>query len=202
MKKYYVIREGKKKWIFTSWDECKEFVVGVKNARYKAFPTKEDATIALKNWYKMYYQSKPKDQWKTEDIPFEKNSIAVDAACSGNPWLLEYQGIDLVTERKIFYKTFPLGTNNIGEFLALVHGLVYLKKHNSDKAIYSDSKHAIKWVQQKKCKTKLQKTKETKDLFEVIARAEEWLGKNTYDTKILKWHTEDRWEIPADFGNK
>lgn len=49
MKKYYVIREGSKTGIFTSWDECKEFVVGVKNARYKAFPTKEAAEEALKH---------------------------------------------------------------------------------------------------------------------------------------------------------
>lgn len=200
--KFYVIWEGKKKWIFSSREECKDFVVGYRNARYKAFKTKEQAQQAFENGYEMYYQAKPKEQWKTEDIPFERNSIAVDAACSGNPWKLEYQWIDLVTEKTIFYEKFPLGTNNIGEFLAIVHGLIYLKKHKSDKAIYSDSKHAMKWVKEKKCKTQLENIKQTKKLFEIIKRAEGWLENNEYKNKILKRHTEERGEIPADFGNK
>ena len=93
-------------------------------------------------------------------------------------------------------------TNNIGEFLALVHGLAFLKQHNSSIPIYSDSVNAIKWVEKKQCKTKLVKTKNNEEVFELIARAEKWLQENTYITPILKWETDVWGEIPADFGRK
>lgn len=90
----------------------------------------------------------------------------------------------------------------MGEFLALVHGLAFLKKYNSDRNIYSDSKIAIGWVKRKKCNTKLKRTAQNKQLFELIERAEYWLKTNTYSTKILKWETKAWGEIPADFGRK
>ena len=93
-------------------------------------------------------------------------------------------------------------TNNIGEFLAIVHGLALLKKKGFDMPIYSDSANAISWVRQKKCKTKLPRTPETEELFLLIERAEKWLQGNTYTTPILKWETKEWGEIPADFGRK
>ena len=58
-----------------------------------------------------------------------KESIAVDAACSGNPGNMEYRGVYTKTKEQIFHQgPFPQGTNNIGEFLALVHGLAFFKK--------------------------------------------------------------------------
>ena len=200
--KYYVIRQGKKTWIFTSRDECKDYVQGFRDAKYKSFKTKQEAESAFKNGYESHYSSKPKDRRKTEDLPYEKNSIAVDAACSWNPGALEYKWIDLPSGKILFHQKFSLWTNNIGEFLAIVHGLKYLKEHKSDKALYSDSKHAISRISQKKCKTKLEKTTQTKKMFEIIAKAEERLQRNEYTTKILKRHTSEWWEIPADFGRK
>ena len=200
--KYYVIRKGKKTWIFTSRDECKEYVQWFTDARYKSFKTKKEAQKAYKESYKLHYKSKPKDRRKTEDIPFEKNSIAVDAACSWNPGALEYKWVDLTNGKILFHQKFSLGTNNIGEFLAIIHGLKYLKEHKSDKALYSDSKHAISWVAQKKCNTKLEKNTKSKKMFEIIATAETRLERNKYTTEILKRPTSERWEIPADFGRK
>ena len=130
-------------------------------------------------------------------------SIAVDAASSGNPGRMEYQGVDTQTGKLLFHQgPFAQGTNNVGEFLALVHGLAYLKKEGSDRAIYSDSRIAIGWVRKKKCGTKLAPHSSNKILFELIARAESWLRSNTYSTSILKWETKAWGEIPADFGRK
>lgn len=202
MSKYYVVREGKKPGIYDSRDKCLPNVSGFSWAKYKSFSNKEDAKIAFKESYKNYYETKEKKDWKTGNFPFEKNSIAVDAACSGNPGEVEYQGIDLITGKILFHKKFPLGTNNIWEFLALVHGLQYLHKNNSDQYIYSDSKHAINRIAQKKCKTKLEKLPWTERIFKAISDAEEWLHHTPYSTKILKRHTSERGEIPADFGRK
>lgn len=202
MLKYYVVREGKKPWIYTSWDDCKNNVSWFPNAKYKSFKTKEEAEIAFKESYTKYYETKEKKDWKTGNFPFEKNSIAVDAACSGNPGEVEYQGIDLITGKTLFHKKYLLWTNNIGEFLALVHGLQYLQKNNSDQYIYSDSKHAINRISQKKCKTKLEKLPWTERIFDAVKQAEERLRQNQISTKILKRHTSERGEIPADFGRK
>ena len=130
------------------------------------------------------------------------NSLAVDAACSGNPGPMEYRGVHIASRQEIFHFGPMKGTNNIGEFLAIVHGLALLKNKGFDMPIYSDSANAISWVRQKKCKTKLPRTPETEELFLLIERAEKWLRENTYTTRILKWETKEWGEIPADFGRK
>ena len=116
---------------------------------------------------------------------------------------MEYRGVDTQTGKLLFHKgPYERGTNNIGEFLALVHGLAHLKKEGSDRIIYSDSRIAMGWVRKKKCGTKLAPHSSNKILFELIARAESWLKDNTYKTPVVKWETKAWGEIPADFGRK
>lgn len=131
------------------------------------------------------------------------NAWAVDAACSGNPGPMEYQCIDLATGAQVFHFGPIHGTNNIGEFLAIVHALALMEKQGiKDKVIYSDSHTAILWVKKKQCKTKLEHNDETKPLFDIIRRAEIWLRGHNIQVEIIKWET-SRWgEIPADFGRK
>ena len=131
------------------------------------------------------------------------NAWAVDAACSGNPGPMEYQGIDLQTGYPVFHFGPVHGTNNIGEFLAIVHALALLdKQHDTERVVYSDSYNAILWVRKKKCKTKLARTPQTEALFQVIERAERWLQTHEVSTPVVKWETAKWGEIPADFGRK
>lgn len=128
---------------------------------------------------------------------------AVDAACSGNPGPMEYQCIDLQTGAQVFHFGPVQGTNNIGEFLAIVHALALMEKQGiKDKVIYSDSYNAILWVKKKKCKTTLTRNSATEQLYQVIARAEQWLMTHNVTTPIIKWETKQWGEIPADFGRK
>lgn len=131
------------------------------------------------------------------------DSIAVDAACSGNPGMMEYRGVYLKNGREIFHFGPVYGTNNIGEFLALVHGLALLKQKGLHQMpIYSDSVNAQIWVRQRRCKTTLARNERTEELHQMIERAEKWLRENTYSTPVIKWRTEKWGEIPADFGRK
>lgn len=131
------------------------------------------------------------------------NAWAVDAACSGNPGPMEYRGVDLATGEQIFHFGPVYGTNNIGEFLAIVHALALMDKEGiRDKAIYSDSVNALLWVRKKQCKTKLRRDASTEQLYQIIARAETWLRTHTVTTPILKWETAKWGECPADFGRK
>ncbi|MCL6267348.1 viroplasmin family protein [Flagellimonas myxillae] len=207
-KKFYVVWKGKRPGIYESWDDCKAQIEGFKGAQYKSFSLFADAKKAFNGNYSDY---KGKGQKEKELSPEELlkigdpnyNSISVDAASSGNPGKMEYQGVDTKTKKLLFKQgPFEQGTNNIGEFLALVHGLAFLKERKSERIIYSDSRIAIGWVRKKKCGTKLQKNNKNAKLFELIERAEVWLKKNKYNTPIVKWETKAWGEIPADFGRK
>jgi ribonuclease HI len=208
--KYYVVWQGKKTGIFSSWEDCKKQINGFFDAKFKSFPDLHTAEKALKDGFENHYGNKnpivKPDLLSFQQEMFGKpdmNSVSVDAACSGNPGILEYRGVETATGKEIFRQgPFPEGTNNIGEFLALVHGLALLKKNNSDLPIYSDSATAISWVKSKKAKTKLTLNEKNSPLFELIQRAENWLRENKFQTRILKWLTEHWGEIPADFGRK
>lgn len=200
-KKRYVVWEGKTQGIFESRDQVQPLVNGIKGAKYKSFKSLNEAEKAQKDWREPYYQ--PEKKRNEKELPFIKTSIAVDAACSSSTGILEYQGIDLITGETIFHQKFPTWTNNIWEFLALVHWLSYLQKEKkADYTLYSDSKIAINRIYQGKCKTNLSAGDENSKLFEMIKRAETWLKNNTFSTQILKRNTKERWEIPADFGRK
>ena len=198
--KYYVVWEGNNSGIFNSWNECKIQTKNYKGAKYKSFQTLNEAKLAYSMSYYEYMNSKVKIDHK--DQP-NYDSISVDAASSGNPGKMEYQGVD-TKSKKVLFKQGPFleATNNIGEFLALVHGLAMLKKIKSSRLIYSDSITAISWVNKKKCQTKLKPNKNNKEVFILIERAIKWLNSNSYETKILKWETKKWGEIPADFGRK
>ena len=207
-KKFYVIWKGKKEGVFTSWDVCKKHITDFKGAQYKSFSSKEAAEIAFKGKYEDYVgKDTKKEVLSAEELKkYGKPlfpSLAVDAACAGNPGKMEYRGVDAETGRQLFIQgPFEKGTNNIGEFLALVHGLGYLKQKNLNHPIYSDSKIAISWVKTGQCRTNLPISSENEVLFDMVKRAEKWLKENNYTTQILKWETKAWGEIPADFGRK
>ncbi len=204
--KFYVIWNGDNPGIYTSWKECQNNIKGVSNVRYKGFPTLEEAEAAFNESPDQHWGKKDRSETSyisiTNNPNIISNSLSVDAACSGNPGVMEYQGVYTASGTQVFINKYPLGTNNIGEFLAIVHGLAYQKKHNLNIPIYTDSKIAMDWVKAKKCRSKLEITNKTKDLFEVIQRAENWLKTNSYSQQILKWDTKNWGEIPADFGRK
>ena len=207
--KFYVVWEGIEPGIYTSWTDCQLQTKGFVGAKYKSFDSREEAEKAFSSSpYQYFKTSSPKvtTQKRKEGDPFPKgvleNSLAVDAACSGNPGKMEYRGVCVGNGQQMFHFGPMYGTNNIGEFLAIVHGLALIKQKGFDMPIYSDSVNAMNWVKQKKCKTKLPREAKTEELFLLIERAEKWLRENKYTTKILKWETKEWGEIPADFGRK
>jgi ribonuclease HI len=208
-KKFYVVWQGNHPGVYDSWEACLAQVKGFAGAQYKSYKTRDEAEEAFKHPYAEAI-AKPDNAddlgmtvIKPSNVPPPVlDSIAVDAACSGNPGVMEYQGVYVASRTKLFHYKYPVGTNNIGEFLALVHGLSYLKKHNLNQILYSDSVNAISWVRQKKCKSKLVRDERTEVLWQYVERAEDWLKNNTYTTEIRKWDTHNWGEIPADFGRK
>lgn len=209
--KTYVVWEGRHPGIYSSWEDCKAEVENFPNARYKAFSSRTEAIMAYRESDReasevlrsisRHLKEEPAGYMSNPEINPE--SIAVDAGCSGNPGKMEYRGVYLRTGKEVFHQgPFEHGTNNIGEFLAIVHALALLKKNGSNMTVYSDSAVAQKWVRDKRCNTKLEKNDKNSELHTLIMRAEAWLAANDYANPVVKWKT-DKWgEIPADFGRK
>jgi ribonuclease HI len=206
-KKFYVVWSGVNPGIYDNWTDCRLQVTGYADAKYKSFDSFEAAREAFEAGY-VQSAGRPSPRLSVhEDVSpghsYIRESLAVDAACSGNPGEMEYRGVYVATGEEWFH-VGPLkeGTNNVGEFLALVHGLAFMKRDNIQLPLYSDSLNAIKWVRIKQCRTKLVQTPDNAPIFDLIARAEKWLRENDCRTLILKWDTEAWGEIPADFGRK
>ena len=176
--KFYVVWKGLNPGIYDNWAECKAQVDGQEGAKYKSFENREEAAKAFEAGYTHYLKtaSSPKAVARlAPEAPIGNpinESLAVDAACSGNPGDMEYRGVYTATGQEIFH-IGPLkeGTNNVGEFLALVHGLALLQQKGSDLPIYSDSRNAISWVKKKKCKTLLARKPINEPIFDLIERA-------------------------------
>ena len=205
-KKFYVVWKGRREGIYDNWPACREQIQGYSGAQYKSFATRAEAEAACEGYYQDYAGKKERPTRRRPADLLEKittPSLAVDAACTGNPGAFEYRGVDVESGEEIFHVgPYAEGTNNIGEFLALVHGLAYLKAEGKSMPIYTDSRTALAWLKKKKIKTTLKANESNRVAFAHVEKAIRWLEENEYETEILKWDTEQWGEIPADFGRK
>ncbi len=203
--KYYVVWKGRKTGVFTSWGECEKQVKGFVDAQFKAFENEVQADAAFLAKYEDY-KGKPatSGKWREASVKPLLPSMSVDAACNGSPGKVEFRGVSTETGEEIFRAgPYEEGTNNVGEFLAVVHALTWQLKHNMHVPIYSDSENALVWVNTGVCKTKLKHSARNAILFALIHSAEGWLAENELpEDRLLKWNTELWGENPADFGRK
>lgn len=211
--KFYVVWEGIEPGIYTSWSEAEAQVKGYPEAVFKAFGSLEEAERAYEEGPLEYIGKKTQEgtALKASRPVFDPahlppgviaEAIAVDAACSGNPGMMEYRGVYLRTGEELFHFGPIFGTNNIGEFLAIVHALAMMTQTGKFLPIYSDSRNALIWLKHKTCKTTLTPSEKSAQVLQLITRAENWLRTHTYNTPVMKWDTSKWGEIPADFGRK
>ncbi|MEM1225112.1 MAG: ribonuclease H family protein [Planctomycetota bacterium] len=220
--KFYTVWNGRRPGVYRNWQQCQDQINGFSGAKYKSFSSlaaaeKAFAEPADRHWGVTDPNSPAKskkttpkiDRSELGDLGVDMTAWAVDAACQGNPGLLEYQGVDLESGTDMFHMG-PLnqGTVNVGEFLAIVHALALLNPESGGTEIqrvtpiYSDSRIGISWVRQGTCKTKLPREASNWKLFNLVDRAERWLATHRFDNPIIKWETKRWGEIPADFGRK
>ncbi|MHA0856428.1 ribonuclease H [Paenibacillus sp. CMAA1364] len=215
--KYYVVWVGYKPGIYTKWSECQAQVTKFKDAKFKSYDSKIEAERAYQEGWKLHWGKKQAtgntsssvnkgSRASTSSTTIEEidyHSISVDVGTRGNPGPIEYRGVDTQTGEVIFAQgPIPNGTNNLGEFLAIVHSLAYLKQEESKKTVYSDSRTALKWVREKQVATTLKRDDSTKEVWELVDRALHWLHTHDYDNKVCKWETKEWGEIKADYGRK
>lgn len=214
-RKFYVVWEGRHPGIYEDWADAQEQIEGYPGAKYKGFTNQEAAIAAFRSYLdgsdvplgeilvEASAVSTPSDCSYRDFPEIDLDGWAVDASCMGNPGVMEYRGVDLRTGAEIFrVGPFQDATNNIGEFLAIVHALAMQFNSGRWHTIYSDSVSGMAWVRNKRINTTLRRTDKNTQVFELMARALGWLTSHHYDARILKWQTERWGEIPADFGRK
>lgn len=208
--KYYVVWVGVEPGVYDTWEDAQEQIANYPGARYKSYPSLQEAIEA--------YRRDADDELRAvkmlasqqvrivsyDNIPeIDCDAIAVDASCLGNPGKMEYQGVEVRSGRRIFrVGPFDGATNNIGEYLAIVHALALTMQQGNSRTIYSDSKTALAWVRNRKANTKLAINENNIKVAELIARADKWVQTHVWKNRVLKWNTEEWGEIPADFGRK
>ena len=221
--KFYVVWVGRQPGVYDDYDDAMEQVYGFPGARYKSFTNSQEATEAYRNGIPGNDSSdlgrllagasankKSSEQKKGKAMPdwrnfpeIDRTAWAVDASCLGNPGRMEYRGVDLSTGKEIFrVGPFEDATNNIGEFLAIVHAMALMEQRGENHLIYSDSVSGMAWARRKKINTQLQRTERNESVFNLMARGLAWLLKHKVTPKVMKWQTELWGEIPADFGRK
>lgn len=215
--KYYVIWEGREPGIYDNYDDALEQVEGYPSPKWKSFKTSEEAARAYREGWKKETvslgqlltggkQGEVPPQGKVDFDRFpeiDRDAWVVDASCLGNPGKMEYRGVELSTGKEIFrVGPFEDATNNIGEFLAIVHALALMTQRGEVHTIYSDSVSGMAWVRRKAVKTQLKETERNRKVYDMLRRALTWLHTRNYTAKVLKWQTELWGEIPADFGRK
>lgn len=219
-KRFYVVWKGRNPGVYDNFDDAMEQVDDFPGALFKSYASAEEAALAYRAASRrqdrddlskliasaaeanMPAPGKP-DYFQFPEI--DLNGWAVDASCQGNPGTMEYRGVELMTGREIFrVGPFRKSTNNIGEFLAIVHALAMMKKSGEKHTIYTDSVTGMAWVRNRKVKTQLQPCAENEESFRMMQRALSWLNADSGQNRppILKWQTERWGEIPADFGRK
>ena len=217
-KKFYVVFNGRNPGVYDDWEDAREQIENFEGARYKGYGSAAEAAEAYRNSFgkvdnadlgrflaasgsRQLPKAGQPDYMTNPEVDLD--AWAVDASCLGNPGKMEYQGVELMTGRTLFrVGPFDDATNNIGEFLAIVHAMALMQQQGKFHNIYSDSVSGMAWVRNRKVKTQLKTTPRNGKVFELMARAVTWLNSHTYPGKVLNWQT-DRWgEIPADFGRK
>lgn len=207
-KKYYVVWVGMTPGIYETWDECLRQTKGYPNAKYKSFKTLAEAQEAFSGSPDFASKAASKSNiintGSYQSMGIIMDSFCVDAACSGNPGVMEYRGVFTNDKSELFRMgPYKYGTNNIGEFLGLVHAIALFNKLGKHKmVIYTDSKTGMAWLKNKKVKTTLVKNDDTTIIWTMMEKALYWINNNTWDHTILKWDTKEWGEIPADFGRK
>lgn len=217
-KRYYVVWKGRVPGVYDNLDDAMEQVDDFPGAIFKSYASSQEAAEAYR---KSQFREDKNDlgnlllSTARKNIPaagkpdyfsfpeIDLDGWAVDASCLGNPGTMEYRGVELKTGREIFrVGPFQKSTNNIGEFLAIVHALALMYQSGQFHTIYSDSVTGMAWVRNRKIKTQLTREPANEKSFQMMERALSWLHTHQYNAKILKWQTEIWGEIPADFGRK
>lgn len=162
--RYYAVRVGLQPGIYRSWDTCKQQVIGVKGARFKAFDSQQDAEAFIQQTEEEIRTSitrkRKLDTLEDGDEDDAKQRIKVhapgtvvmfcDGGSRGNPGiaagacvLFNHDRTEVLSEDSIYLGDHK--TNNEAEYAGILLGLKRARALGAEHiAIYMDSKMIVK----------------------------------------------------------
>ncbi len=152
-KKYYAIAQGIKPGIYTSWPEAEAQVKGYAGAKFKGFPSREEAEMWIKNpdipstKSKSPKKDSPNNTFNKPVLADNCIEIYTDGGAINNPGPGGYGVVIIVdgetTELSGGYKNT---TNNRMELMACIKGLAALPVRNRAVALFSDSSYVVNGI--------------------------------------------------------
>jgi len=165
-KKFYVVWHGREPGIYTDWESCRKQVDKFNGARYKSFPTREEAEAAFngtkstasKTAGRAPARRRPAARTvktysaaeiEAMEVPVK---IFTDGGCEPNPGKAG-SGVALYRDgelEELWYGLYtPHGTNNTAELGALYRGLKLAEGERAagrSVALFCDSKYAVQCI--------------------------------------------------------
>ena len=187
----YAVWQGRRTGIFTKWEEARAQIDGYPSPGFAAFLSRAEAERELEERRRLLAPAGPPPE----------AGIAVDAACAGAVGPLEYRGIDLRTGETVFAEgPVDAGTNNLGEFLAIVRALEMLDRQEVSGPIWSESDVAIAWVGEGRHRSSVKPTDRNRELRRRLCRAELFLVDAPAPADVRRWRSDAWGAIPVEFA--
>ncbi len=199
--KYYVVWVGRALGVFNTWEECQQSISGFPGAKHKAFDCPKEAQAALSDGWEMHWGKAAITE--TGSKP-DGLCLCVGAAWNVETRVLKYCGVLHPEWASTFHlNSIPGATNNIGEFLAIVYALAWLKEQGISAPVYSDSITALSWVRRKSVQScAVGSAHASAKVEKMIAHSLKWLNDNTDHNPVCKWNTSEWGENPAHFERR
>lgn len=152
-KKYYAVAAGRQIGIFTDWPTAEKQVKGYGGAKYKSFPTRDEAESWLKDpQYTRKESSKPKKKSAggVQRSPIPPGSIVIytDGGAINNPGPGGY-GVVICNgvEQHELSGGFRMTTNNRMEMTAALRALQEVCGTTRPVVLYSDSSYLVNGIE-------------------------------------------------------
>lgn len=89
---------------------------------------------------------------------------------------VSYLGTNLKTGEKIFKHIEPEGSQDLIEYMGIIHAMMYIKKNSFEPhVIFSKMPEIIDWIKQKRYKSTAIRNDKNSFFFEKLDRADRWL---------------------------
>lgn len=121
-----------------------------------------------------------------------KNSIITYSFSDTENLKMSYKIYDCINRKFVIKESFDGFCNqNVSDFIAIVHAIIYCKENNLNFPIYTNSTCALSWIKSKKTNSNYFKTSQNSKIYRLFKRADKKNKEIDYENQILLWKTKE-----------
>ena len=144
---FYAVANGNTVGIFTNWNDCKESVIGFKNAKYKKFDTREEAAAFIEDYGKPAAEPDQKERFDADYYVYTDGSCINNGKPDAKAGIGIYFDDDDPRNVSRCIDAAEKATNNVAELTAIIeaHSIIAADVAAGKRVeIMTDSEYAIK----------------------------------------------------------